>query len=274
MSRAGWRVAAASVAGAAHVRLGLGCQDAHLWRVLDGGAAAAPVLIAVLADGAGSASRAEAGARLACAFALGAVDSLLAGGAGPRDIDRGRVETWLAGLGAETARLAASEGLAPRDFASTLLTAVVAEDCAAFFQVGDGAMVVGAEPPGQGYDCVFWPAHDEYENVTFFAGEPHAAEHLQWALVDRRIEELALFSDGLQRLALDYAGQRAYVPFFQSMLSPLHAAGAAGAAVSGADPDGLSGSLAAFLDSPRVNDRTDDDKTLMLAVRAAGQPDA
>jgi hypothetical protein len=281
MSSPGWRVAAASVAGAAHVRRGIGCQDAHLWSVLDG-AASSQVLIAVLADGAGSASRAEAGARLACAFILDAVESMLAGvaggaggagGASPRDIDRCRVELWLAGLAAETALLAASEGLAPRDFSSTLLAAVVAADCAVFFQVGDGAIVVDAVPPSAGYDCVFWPAHEEYENVTFFAAEPNADEHLQCALFDRRVEELALFSDGLQRLALDYAGQRAHAPFFRSMLSPLHAA-AAGAAGAGAERDGLSDSLAAFLDSPRVNDRTDDDKTLMLAVRAPGLPDS
>jgi hypothetical protein len=280
----GWRVAAASVAGAAHVRRGIGCQDAHQWRILNG-AGSSQVLIAVLADGAGSASRAEAGAKLACAFILDAVESTLAGlagvvgvgglagGASPRDIDRCRVEIWLAGLAAETALLAADQGLAPREFASTLLAAVVAEDCAAFFQVGDGAIVVDAVPPGEGYDCVFWPAHEEYENVTFFAAEPNAAEHLQHALVDRRVEELALFSDGLQRLALDYTGQRAHTPFFRSMLSPLHAA-AAGAAARGAERDGLSDSLAAFLDSPRVNDRTDDDKTLMLAVRARSLPDA
>jgi hypothetical protein len=273
MSFAGWRVAAASVAGAAHVRQGLGCQDTHLWRVA-GGASAAPVLIAVLADGAGSASRAEAGARLACAFILGAVESLLAEGAGPRDVDRGRVEAWLAELAAETARLAAAEGLAPRDFSSTLLTAVVAADCAAFFQVGDGAIVVDAEPPRQGYDCVFWPAHDEYENVTFFAAQPDAAEHLLWTLVDRPVAELALFSDGLQRLALDYAAQQPHVPFFRSMLSPLHDQDAGPNADQVAGEDGLSLSLAAFLDSPRVNDRTDDDKTLMLAVRAPGLPDA
>ena len=140
--------------------------------------------------------------------------------------------------------------------------------CLAAGAVG-GAIVVDAVPPSEGYDCVFWPAHEEYENVTFFAAEPNAAEHLQWALVDRRVEELALFSDGLQRLALDYAGQRPHAPFFRSMLSPLLAGGA-----GGADGDGLSRSLAAFLDSPRVNDRTDDDKTLMLAIRAPGLSDS
>jgi hypothetical protein len=151
---------------------------------------------------------------------------------------------------------------------------VVAADCAAFFQVGDGAIVVDAEPPRQGYDCVFWPAHDEYENVTFFAAQPDAAEHLLWTLVDRPVAELALFSDGLQRLALDYAAQQPYAPFFRSMLSPLHDQDAGPNADQVAGEDGLSLSLAAFLDSPRVNDRTDDDKTLMLAVRAPGLPDA
>ena len=198
--------------------------------------------------------------------------ALLDAGAAPRDFDRGRVEKWLAGLRVETERLAAAEGSTAREYASTLLAAVVAEQGAAFFQVGDGAMVIDAGVPDEGYECVFWPDHEEYENITFFATEPNAAEHLQVALVERRVVELAMFSDGLQRLALDYAGRRAHLPFFRSMLSPLReaSAGGGGAEASGA----LSGELAAFLDSPRVNARTEDDKTLVLAVRGPGSVDS
>jgi hypothetical protein len=265
MSAGEWRIAAASVAGAAHVRGGIPCQDAHSFQLLSRGGPG-EVLAAVVADGAGSASRAEAGSLLTCAYMLGAIAALLDAGGGSRDVDRGRVEGWLAGLREEVARLAAAEGSTARAYASTLLAAVVAEQGAAFFQVGDGAMVIDSGAPDEGYGCVFWPEHEEYENITFFATEPNAAEHLQLALVERRIVELAMFSDGLQRLALDYAGQQAHLPFFRSMLSPLREASAGGAGAGG----DLSGELAAFLDSPRVNARTEDDKTLVLAVRGPG----
>jgi hypothetical protein len=257
MSAGEWRVAAASVAGAAHVRGGIPCQDAHSFELVSRGQSG-EVLAAVVADGAGSASRAQVGSLLTCAYVLGSIAALLDAGGAPRDFDRGRVEKWLAGLRVETERLAAAEGSTAREYASTLLAAVVAEGGAAFFQVGDGAMVIDAGAPDEGYGCVFWPEHEEYENITFFATEPNAAEHLQVALLERRVVELAMFSDGLQRLALDFAGQRPHAPFFRSMLSPLREASAGGA---------LSEELAAFLDSPRVNARTEDDKTLVLAVR-------
>ena len=261
MSAGEWRIAAASVAGAAHVRGGIPCQDAHSFELVSRGGPGR-VLAAVVADGAGSASRAQVGSLLTCACMLGSLAALLDAGGGPHDVDRGHVERWLTGLREDTARLAAAEGSTAREYASTLLAAVVAEESAAFFQVGDGAMVIDAGAPDEGYECVFWPEHEEYENITFFATEPNAAEHLQLVLVERRVVELAMFSDGLQRLALDYAGRRPHPPFFRSMLSPLREASAAG--------DALSGELAAFLDSPRVNARTEDDKTLVLAVRGPG----
>lgn len=277
MSGPAWRVAAASVAGTSHVRGGAGCQDSHQWSELWGDPGAGPVLISVLADGAGSASQAAAGANLACSFVHDAIAACLNGGAGARDVDRTRILGWLAALSAETARLAAGAGLTVRDYSSTLLAAVVAADCAAFFQVGDGAMVIDAAPPREGYEHVFWPGHDEYENITYFAAAPDAAEHLQCAVIERPVAELAMFSDGLQRLALDFAAHQPHAPFFRSVLSPLRATVANGAGGGAGDlQDALSEPLAAFLDSPRVNARTDDDKTLMLAVRIeepGGTPD-
>jgi hypothetical protein len=259
-----WRLAASSVVGVGHLRRGVGCQDAHLWHLLDA-ENTRPVLVAVLADGAGSAARSEAGAHLTCAYMLRAIETLLASGGGVRGVERGQIEGWLHGLRRETEALAASEGRTLREFSSTLLAAVVGDDCAAFFQVGDGAMVVATANPEEGYDCVFWPANEEYENITYFATDPNVTDHLECVLLERRVDELALFTDGLQRLALDYATQRAHAPFFDSMLAPLRAA-------AGASHEGLSDELASFLDSPRVNDRTDDDKTLILASRRLANP--
>jgi hypothetical protein len=69
-----------------------------------------------------------------------------------------------------------------------------------------------------------------------------------------------MFSDGLQRLALVYESQTAYTPFFEPMFSVLRKADLAAC-------DTLSDQLARFLSSPKVNERTDDDKTLVLATR-------
>ena len=251
-----WRLAASSVMGTAHVKRGSVCQDAHTWELLD--APGETVLVAVLADGAGSARRAEVGARFACRHILAAITALLAEGTNPREIGRGQIEVWLGQLRAAITDLAAGEGMFTREFSSTLLAAVIGQDNAMFFQVGDGAMVIPAVAGG--FECVFWPEHEEYENVTYFAVDPLVAEHLQWVIVEHPVDELAMFSDGLQRLVLDYGQRQPHTPFFEAMLAPLRAATVDGA-------EALSRELATFLDSERVNTRTDDDKTLLLATR-------
>jgi serine/threonine protein phosphatase PrpC len=65
-----WRVAAASVCGTSHAKIGKPCQDTYRWAVLPEG-----TLVAAVADGAGSAAHAEVGAARA---AQTAVDTLRA----------------------------------------------------------------------------------------------------------------------------------------------------------------------------------------------------
>ena len=84
------------------------------------------------------------------------------------------------------------------------------------------------------------------------------------------MNEVAVLTDGLQKLALHYQSQTAHTPFFRPIFAWLRQA-----------PDDyaekFASSLAGYLDSPKVNECTDDDKTLVLATRApavAGpQPD-
>jgi hypothetical protein len=143
---------------------------------------------------------------------------------------------------------------------------VVGEAGAAFVQLGDGAIVVADADDADAYCWVFWPQRGEYENVTWFATDPAAAARLDHAFVPRRVDEVALFTDGLQRLALHYASRTAHAPFFRPMFAPVRRA-APGCA------EGMAGALAAVLASPTVNERTDDDKTLVLATRrGAGEP--
>lgn len=258
MSPPEWRLAAASVLGTAHVKLGLPCQDAHRCSV-QRTAGGEPVLIAVVCDGAGSAARADAGAELACRLIHDEIAATLgAEGAGVRGITQGWIEERLGRFQAEVAARAEAEGCQPRDFACTLLAAAVGPDCAAFCQIGDGAIVIGEEEDN--YRWIFWPDRGEYENVTFFATEPEAIDHLQFELAERKIDEIALLSDGLQRLALHYQTKTAHAAFFKPMLAALREA-----------PEGalesLSTQLEAYLSSPSVNERTDDDKTLILASR-------
>ena len=253
-----WRYAIASVAGTGHLRQGLPCQDAARCEVIE--APAGAVLVAVVADGAGSAARSDEGARVACDRFAAAVRGVLVAGGGPRGMTRAFVVAWLADFQAEIAARAAAAGGVPRDYACTLLAAIVGGDAAAYCQIGDGAIVVAAPDAAGEYCWVFWPQQGEYENTTHFATDPAAANLIAVEVAARPVDEVALFSDGLQRLALHYEGRTAHAPFFRPMFAPVRAAEPGHAEV-------LSAQLAAFLDSAPVNARTDDDKSLVLATR-------
>jgi len=259
MSPGGWRYVAASVVGTSHEKAGGGCQDANDCQVFTL-PSCEQVLAAVVADGAGSALNGGQGAARTCQTLLHLIQEHLRSGSTVEQVTRDAAESWITTIQKlleEDAKAASGER---RDFACTVLGAIVGESCAACLQVGDG-VIVFADSEEHAYGHVFWPDRGEYANTTHFVTQDDAAEHLQFDSVRRRIVEVALLTDGLQAIALNYQEQAAHEPFFKGLFAPLRTAG------EGRSPE-LSDSLAAFLSSPRVNEKTDDDKTLVLASRA------
>ena len=115
------------------------CQDALTARI-----ARAPggseVLVAALADGAGSAERADAGARLATSITVEVAAEALADGAGKVE-EAGHLLRYAA----EQARfaiaaLAGHETRSVADFASTLLLVVLHSDGGVVAQIGDNVI--------------------------------------------------------------------------------------------------------------------------------------
>lgn len=256
-----WRTLAASVAGTSHRDAGHPCADACAVRVLptSGGGR---LLVAVAADGAGTSERAPEGARLACEAILEQA-ALRALEKKPRDLQelgRGDVLPWLDAVRRRIDGAASSQGLVSRDFSCTLLVALVDERSALFFQIGDGAIVYRGEDGA--YAPALWPQNGEYANCTWFVTDGNAAARVQLAAAPK-VHEVALLTDGLQGLALRFVSREAHGPFFEPMFARLRAE---------AGSDGLTGELRAFLESPAVNQRTDDDKTLVLATRLPAAP--
>lgn len=239
-----WRVLGASVRGTRHVREGTPCQDAHAWRVLPGGRVALAV-----ADGAGSAAHAEAGAAAAVHAAIQALAAAAEAGAEPA-LDQA-LAAALAAVEAEAAR----RGAPPRELATTLIVAVAGANGVTAAQVGDGALVVeGAD----GMCALTVPMGGEFVNETIFLTSPGALDEAQRTAWTGEPLYLAVFSDGLQPLALRRPGHTPHAPFF----APLFAfAGEAHDVPTG------EAELAAFLAGPRVTARADDDLTLLIAVR-------
>lgn len=251
-----WQVVQASVTGVAHRNSGVECQDACAVQQLfmtDG----IPVLILVAADGAGSAARSREGAERACQTLLAECANWLAQ-ATENDWQPTATVPWLHNIQTTLAQQAADAGLPLREFACTLLGAIVAPDRALFLQIGDGAIVIGT---GDGYQPVFWPQGGEYPNETWFVTDVNAASRLECTTLTESIGEIALLTDGLQSLALHYQSRQAHEPFFRPIFQGLRDYPEDGCL------EALTQALEQFLDSPAVNQRTHDDKTLILASR-------
>lgn len=252
-----WRIALASSVGTAHLAAAQPCQDAHGHLEatdVDGEG----VLALAVADGAGSAEKAEVGALLACETFTRLVATYLEQGGRVAAIGRPLAERWIAGILYRLELQTRQRGGTLRDYACTLLAAVVGDRSAAFLQIGDGAMVVSG---ASGWRHVFWPQHGEFANTTTFVTSDGAARAMAFESHGAPIDEIALFTDGLESLVLHKASRTVHGPFFDSMFGSVRKS-----AASGVDA-GLSRALADYLASPRINERTGDDKTLILASR-------
>src|SRR5262249_6546197 len=141
------------------------------------------------------------------------------------------------------------------DLSTTLLLAVATPEQTAAGQVGDGAVVarIGAD----GLTALTRPPRTEHLNETTFLTSDDATAEMQFALCDEPARGLVLLADGRQWRGLRSPPGRPPPPFFAPLLR----------FTAGAEPARAEEQLRAFLQSPGVAQRTDDDLTLLLAVR-------
>lgn len=252
-----WAAISASVVGTSHKATGTPCQDAC--EVLHCKIGEHDVLLAAIADGAGSASHSQIGSREAVQVLLRVASREITN---LSVVDAELVRTWYQFVLGHLATVAEREGVEIGQLACTLLFAAVWRTGGVFAQVGDGAWVVDHDGKlGIGT----WPETGEYANLTIFLTSNGALElnaerrlkHLQFQRLEGTINCLAGFTDGLQMLALDFARQSPFEPFFQILFSPLRET---------PDQTQLIAPLQQMLASDPIVSRTDDDKSLVLAV--------
>jgi hypothetical protein len=243
-----WNIVAASVTGEAHLKQGKGNEDAFcLVSRLDGS------LVLAVADGAGSASCGAEGAALATTFAVKFLSEI--------ELPTTE-ESW------QTLLLEAPEHVHNRleihaikqekdikDFACTLLVAVLTSSCIAALQIGDGA-IVGVND--EAITRLTRAAHGEYASETVFVTSRDYLEHCSCAVMpSENFTGLALLTDGLEPVALNLQTHEPFAPFFTPLFR---------FACNEKEPYEKSQALSEFLASQRMSQRTHDDKTLVLAV--------
>lgn len=247
-----WAISSATAQGTSHVSSGTPCQDAvqHHYEPVNAG----NVLMIVCADGAGSASRSADGSRWACDEAMiGLQATLREGGVAALSITSviGAIES----ARAEIFSRAIAESVSSRDFASTLIVVALTPDTIFVAQVGDGVVIIGHGDELR----IAIEVEQEMLNVTDFIVDTDAMEKVRsWSGPADRITRVAVSTDGLLPVLIDQRQNRPHLPMFSMLFDAMQ---------SCADETEVSERLSEFIRSEQVNQRTDDDKSLVLALR-------
>jgi hypothetical protein len=250
-----WKTIGQSVAGTSHTATGKPCEDAALYRILTD-REGAEVLVCCVSDGAGSALYGGFAAGyttekvIACATHLTEHDE---------ELTEGHIYAMAEDIYYGLQQEATACESALDEFSCTLLGCIITSSKSAFFQIGDGAII-----RNNGSDTlatVWWPQNGEYHNTTSFLADDSSMSNLRVAIVDDPVDEVALFTDGLQLLALNTENMSVHKPFFDGFFYHLRLA------TNEETIKMLQARLGNYLNSKVINDRTDDDKTLVLATR-------
>lgn len=245
-----WRHIAASSIGTYHLKANLPCQDRYSCFSLSKGE-----FIAAIADGAGSALKAEQGAEIAVRTVIAHIGHCLEDNRNDFSVILNEAASLARNAIDETAL---REGLDRSNYATTLLALIIGAEGGCALQLGDGTIVVSEG--GDEWSWVFWPKRGEYANTTFFLTDEDSQKAIEIVDLNSRITDIALMTDGIQNLALQFESQTVYEPFFRKIFLPLH---------QSMDPTEIKSielALERFLSSERIRSRTDDDISLILAT--------
>ncbi len=216
------QIGAASHRGRAHLIDGTPNQDSAVVITVGSGIATKVAAIAV-SDGAGSAKHSQHGSQAACSAAVEslarqlrrnpsiAIKEHLLRSALHRAVRNARQRVL------QTARRhgAISRHVALRDYACTIMLAVLSGEFVGIAHVGDGCIVAG---DGQGWKVLSAPDNGEFANETHFLTNPRNVPRVQ-VISDSEINCLAAITDGLQDVALS----QGKIPF-EKFWTPLYKA--------------------------------------------------
>ncbi len=255
-----WNHACTSAIGTSHHQSGLPCQDASGAETLG---PEQEILLLALSDGAGSAAHADKGAKIVVRQWLDTFRVLLDQNPDPArllaEFEREEMIGLLRSIREEVVSEARELGTEPSELSATLLGAVLTPTHTLVAQVGDGAWVAQVNGVlGEGIlGCLTWPTSGEFAGQTTFATSFAAEDALQMVHLKTAPTLLAGFTDGLERLLLEFRTQLPAAGFFLP----------AGKALAAGEQE-FREQLQDFLSSEQVCSRTDDDKSIALVTHS------
>ena len=251
-----WKVIAQKATGTSHIRRSVPCEDAFAYDIVQD-AEGHEVFFACVSDGAGSAKFGGLAAEYVTENAIRKFRAIFED---TQILTEEDIYVVAEALHDELAAIAYENKTEIRDFSCTFLGFILFENSGIFFQIGDGAIVRCADGDTK-LVPVYWPQTGEYYNMTNFLVQDKKLGNLWICTTSDKTSKVAVFTDGLQNLALANDTQSVHQPFFVNMMAHLESA---------QTPESLAmfnRKLLVFLEGEQVNARTDDDKTLILASR-------
>lgn len=255
----GWKAIARSATGTSHQEQKILCQDYGHYRIFN------DVIVGAVADGAGSAKYSQIGSQLAVETVLKylcKINEYLQKRKGfwqrfsqpLSEIEAKKLFTKTVNkVIAELHKQANKQGYSFNELACTLLVFVATPDWVAAMQIGDGFMVVRSQDSE--YQLLFEPDKGEFFNETTFITSAKALEEMQVQVISGKQEFICASTDGLEKVAIRLSDWKPFPPFFKPFDEYLQET---------ANPDKEDKYIIDFLNSERLNSRTDDDKTLLL----------
>lgn len=247
-----WKTIFASMIGTSHEAAETPCQDYCDVRTIEIGGE--QIVLAVCSDGAGSCRNSDLGSKVVCREFLSYMSTLVTL-VPVEDISDCQVQECVKLIRCSLQQEADHIQVDTKELAATLIGAVIGPCASVFIQIGDGAFVYRADERLQ---TAFWPQSGEYANTTNFITSSNWELLIEWRTIHVRIDEFVGFTDGLERLLLQFEDQTVFEPSIEPMLDSI---------ASCSDPSKYLEPLRAFLRSRSVNERTDDDKSLIVASR-------
>ena len=272
-----WKAIACSAKGTSHEKVGSPCQDyADFIKVNDSGDVVnnGDIIIGAVCDGAGSCKHSDIGSQLAVKTALNYLQGCLKRLKNERkdlspDILKESADQVLEKTVAEVRKAfdakAQEMGCSPNDLSCTLLVVVATPKWLAAMQIGDGFIVI--QQPDSEYQLLFQPIKGEYANETTFVTASNALEKMRVRVVTGEQQFIFASTDGLERIALEIRKKSKPHPgFFDGFKE----------AIKIRSEEEEKKSTEQWLQSQHINDRTDDDKTILLcwyqSVRVPPEP--
>lgn len=285
-----WKAIARSAIGTSHQKQRMSCQDYGGYKIINN------ALIGAVSDGAGSAKYSDIGAKLAVetvleTFTAQDIDDVteLLGSDSVSETEKQTKSVEICNLLSKTEKnssasiavaqsspekkvnqlfiktvkqvvnalseQAENNGYSIDDVACTLLIFIGTPNGIAAMQIGDGFITV--RYPDKEPKLLFPPDKGEYINETTFVTSANALEAMGVKVQAGQPEFICASTDGLERLAIRMSDWTPFAPFFQPLEQYLRETD---------NPEESDEYLMSFLNSERLNARTDDDKTLLLCL--------